>query len=1322
MSKQSSIVTERATTESGSFSKFDKSKIRKRSERVDSPSTQELTEERSQGTRSVTFAGDESNRSSNRIIKKSQIQSSLKKKYSFTASSSGKPKGTFEGKNIDVDHVTLVDDVQNVDDVEVVPESVIQQAAKFGKDLMVAQSRDAISRELIPGANIKNIYINTMSYEEMKERSELSITNGNLLGLGSVSDPRLGPASPNTACPRCGLIGCAGHPGFIDFSHMPCYAPPDGIRNVIALLNVVCNKCSKLMFTKAFLEENGIRPGPSALKQIEELALKGSVCQQGGSREDLGYVKGCGKECAISSRKKKAEIIRFIGKLKDSLYTTGMKKDEKARITKQIEKEKLKLEKISCECSEGKGRVKRCPMNFKFSVKESKASIDIVYEVEAEEKGKKPTYHSFPIEEVIKVLSKISKEDIKLLGYTGSSLPMNNILRGILVMEMSARPFSLVKNKEEPHILTKKYAEIYKAANADPSIPIEKRRVVLYEKIASLLSDKDTVAGRTVTGPQNISNLISGKKGVLRQHLGAARTGNFYRTVATADPSMRTDEIGVPENMRRILVKKIDVTVANLIYSQNLFDDGKIVYAEYSRGTFKGVTVDVKETYKKGIIRLVPGDKIYRGISNGDIIVVNRHPSLHKNSILAFRVNLTPGESTRANLAVTKGYNLDFDGDEIQGWVPVDSEVDMEVLEIMGVHNNIISDRNNQPIVTPAMNAPTFAQRLTRPGVFVPMSTIMDIYFRLTSIEPYDNEYEKITRISTADELNLSDLIVRLKRNGIPVESGKALFSLSLPRDFAYDMKGVYITDGVLVSGIINKDTIGDKHRSIVQEIHKQYGSIRAMNFVTDITIILDHWGREEGHSVGIGDCLAYDNELYISEDKDGRIIENRRQVNVLVQASAKEIAKAETAVASMYHEGMSEAEGILVENKLKEQLKGVITGVAKTVVEKLAGTNLLMQAEGGGKGTPLTMAQLSVTPGQQITKGQRMKPTLRGGKLVLSSFDPNEKTAESRGLAKHSFLQGLNTNEYFFHAKGAREGLIDTAIKTAPAGTLQRSLMKNLANIIIESNGSVSQTNGRIICFLYGNDGFASKHLLNSEYNGVKLAVPIDIGSIINYLNSKRGWMTEKQLQAMIENSKQRQYKANIDVEREAIFGPYTKFEVNKFAKLEDNRYVEFNPFARNLAKTTVKVEKENMERDKARKEKLAVFEEIERGIRILQERNGGGDLKELQKQTIVDIKKEKLEEFKEGLKGKDKQKKIKEFEKELNQKYNVNVVKTLEVQGGVDLKDRTLQELAESLIHDNPTGKYRQRKIDDMILRLADAIPFRSHEHSKFIRKDVV
>eukprot|EP00070_Physeter_catodon_P037168 XP_028344062.1 DNA-directed RNA polymerase I subunit rpa1-like [Physeter catodon] len=123
-----------------------------------------------------------------------------------------------------------------------------------------------------------------------------------------------------------------------------------------------------------------------------------------------------------------------------------------------------------------------------------------------------------------------------------------------------------------------------------------------------------------------------------------------------------------------------------------------------------------------------------------------------------------------------------------------------------------------------------------------------------------------------------------------------------------------------------------------------------------------------------------------------------------------------------------------------------------------------------GSKGSNINFAMISVFLGQQSLEGRRVKnmPSDRS----LPSFCQYDFGSRARGFITSSFLSGLKEEEYFFHCMAGREGLVDTAVKTAKSGYLQRSVIKGMEALTVRYDGSVRDADDSVIQFVYGDDG----------------------------------------------------------------------------------------------------------------------------------------------------------------------------------------------------------------------------------------------------------
>jgi DNA-directed RNA polymerase II subunit RPB1 len=117
---------------------------------------------------------------------------------------------------------------------------------------------------------------------------------------------------------------------------------------------------------------------------------------------------------------------------------------------------------------------------------------------------------------------------------------------------------------------------------------------------------------------------------------------------------------------------------------------------------------------------------------------------------------------------------------------------------------------------------------------------------------------------------------------------------------------------------------------------------------------------------------------------------------------------------------------------------------------------------------------------GQQAVEGQRIPYGFKY--RTLPHFSKDDYSPESRGFVENSYLRGLTPSEFFFHAMAGREGLIDTAVKTAETGYIQRRLVKALEDVMVKYDGTVRNSMGDIVEFIYGEDGLDGAHIENQS------------------------------------------------------------------------------------------------------------------------------------------------------------------------------------------------------------------------------------------------
>jgi len=310
-----------------------------------------------------------------------------------------------------------------------------------------------------------------------------------------------------------------------------------------------------------------------------------------------------------------------------------------------------------------------------------------------------------------------------------------------------------------------------------------------------------------------------------------------------------------------------------------------------------------------------------------------------------------------------------------------------------------------------------------------------------------------------------------------PLWTNKQVFSLILPDDLNMIFRAsscqncetcrqercendayVRIVDGNLLSGTIDKKAIGAFDGQILHRIIRQHGMKRAARFIDDVTKLSIQAIMLEGFSFGIDDeDLSRTEYGQIEEVLNNAITDVERRIRI-------------------YNEGQLEPmPGRTLEETLEMQIMQVL-GKARDRTGEIAGQRLgmdnsaVVMAVSGARGSMLNLTQMAGCLGQQSVRGERI---MRGYEdRTLPHFRRGDRGAKAHGFITNSYKSGLSPTEFFFHAIGGREGLVDTAVRTSQSGYLQRRMINALQDLKVAYDGTVRTTGGRIIQFRYGEDG----------------------------------------------------------------------------------------------------------------------------------------------------------------------------------------------------------------------------------------------------------
>jgi DNA-directed RNA polymerase beta' subunit len=593
------------------------------------------------------------------------------------------------------------------------------------------------------------------------------------------------------------------------------------------------------------------------------------------------------------------------------------------------------------------------------------------------------------------------------------------------------------------------------------------------------------------------------------------------RTVIGPDPTLRMGELGVPKEIAQILTSPIRVTSFNVEELQSLVDSGEI------KSLWKPdseTVIDLKR-FRRGT-RLMHGDIIHRAgelikvidgrelvqecdqverngefltklkvanrnykvpigwivdrpLKNGDYVLLNRQPTLHKSSMLAMRVVIMPYKTLRINLSVTKGFNADFDGDEMNIHVPQSLESQAEMKYLSAAQWNMISPQSSKPNMAIVQDSLLGAYRMTQnlkkltKGQFfnIAMSLPRAPWLQTKAVKDIKKmcTYEVMSSEEILDRIQHIRRVLKEKEKKVQCFNGHGLVSLFLPLDFIYEKTNdinpkeptVKIWKGVMYEGTIDKAIIGASHSSIHHLLHKEYGPETASYFIDCIQFTTNKYLLVDGFSVGLGDCL-----IPQTKNKDGVTKEEEiRDVVSKCYIEAEAIKQATT------HPNIREIRINASLNKAKD----IGLRIAKDALTE--DNNFLSTVLSGSKGDFFNIAQITGLLGQQNLRGQRVPLLLNHGKRSLPHYpfgdlEP-EMEYESRGFIASSFLRGLNPRQFYFHAMSGREGVCDTAMGTATSGYMQRRIVKLTEDMKIQEDGTVRDTVGKIYQLAYGQVGF---------------------------------------------------------------------------------------------------------------------------------------------------------------------------------------------------------------------------------------------------------
>ena len=664
------------------------------------------------------------------------------------------------------------------------------------------------------------------------------------------------------------------------------------------------------------------------------------------------------------------------------------------------------------------------------------------------------------------ILANVSDHDASILGYTraSGSRPEWGIFSVLPIGPPCIRPslFHEDQSRSENDI-TYKYLDILKSnfalekeLQAERSDAKHKRIILdrtlhLQQHVSTLMNNKRV--GKNVLTSQGRNNSpfvcfterLTSKTGRVRGNMMGKRVDFSARSVISPDPTLGIEQVGTPYEIATKLTVNEIVTKWNIQRLQQAVDNGPTTHPGALMITRNGerfnlnimnaslMTPNLKPNVRQHIqhvLTLQIGDIVDRHLVDGDYVLFNRQPSLHKMSMMAHQVRVLPGKTFRINPNVCAPYNADFDGDEMNMHIPRSSSSRIELEELVAVPHQVMSPQSSRPVIGCIQDTLLGARLMSESDKPMNVSRAIQILARTK-----DCHY-RISRLVS---------IAAKAKTILP----HVLLSMAFPEHLNYTSGGVRIENGLLVPGPVplSKIHLGAVAGSIVHILFCDYGPHETTRFINALSDIVMGWLEFEGFSVGISDTIP-----------------NLMTREWAIQMIQDSVDQANTP-------DIEEHDAINILNNSRNQIGSMVIGnvFRNNRIGKMVNT--------GSKGSVLNISQIMGIVGQQVVKtdGKMGRVThLMGTHRAIPHVSQNDPDPKGRGFVSHCYLEGLDPIEYFCHSMSGREGLIDTAIKTSVTGYLQRKLIKSSEDMmVIGDRGMVVTANDQIVQFKYGGESF---------------------------------------------------------------------------------------------------------------------------------------------------------------------------------------------------------------------------------------------------------
>ncbi|SCO93759.1 DNA-directed RNA polymerase III subunit RPC1, putative [Plasmodium malariae] len=938
---------------------------------------------------------------------------------------------------------------------------------------------------------IKSIHFGIMSKEEIIKYSEVKIMNREMYKSNSgipypygVLDLKLGAHKSNSVCETCNrkFINCSGHFGHIElnypFFHIGYY------KYIIHILYCICKTCSNLLLP---LDKIEIFSELKRKKTDDSLFKKHLFKRILNECKKINRCYKCGSPQGVIKKIIKPSLDQFM-KLKHILKV----KVNGKMIIKEEDLNSLYVLKLFRNIN---------PFHVKLLNIEKPEKL-IITALLVPPNTIRPSViideHGTAEDDLTCILSEIAQLNNTIHNQCLNGYQTNQFLGNIEFLQLQLTRFI---NSDSPAV-------------------------------------SQLLATQNISKPgRGICQRLKGKEGRFRCNLSGKRVDFSSRTVISPDPNISIDEVVIPkiiamrltypEIVNKYNMEKLKMLIrngANMWPGANYIIKRKQKSADYVENTSFGLRamsnggmagsgstpaiLDALKRYinRSGIVNgsagtndnacpsisaskislkyankryvidnLSIGDIVERHICNGDIVLFNRQPSLHRMSIMCHKAKVMDYKTFRFNECVCSPYNADFDGDEMNLHVPQTEEARAEALYLMNVKHNLITPKNGEVIIALTQDFLSASYIITNKDTFIDRDTfcLLCCYFSdgKVHIELPVPAILKPKELWTGKQL-ISVLIKPNRKENTIIN-----FELK-EREYSSkngDLKYLCLNDSYvcfykseLVCGSLGKKVLGSSKYGLFYYLIHHNSSHVAVKIMNRFSKLTSRYFSNKGMTIGIDDVTP---STTLTEKKKDLLLKGYDMVN-------KEII-------SYNEKKMQIQPGCTLQETLEIKVKNILDDLrndaGKTCNQYLHHLNKpLIMFNSGAKGALINIAQMIACVGQQNVAGQRIQNGFIN--RTLPHFHFHCKDSESRGFVQNSFYTGLNPTEFFFHTMSGREGLVDTAVKTAETGYMQRRLMKALEDLSIHYDYSVRSCDKQIIQFIYGDDALNPSFVDNNN------------------------------------------------------------------------------------------------------------------------------------------------------------------------------------------------------------------------------------------------